>query len=85
MSDSSTPAEPLRTADGREGDARLWRGYAALCALCWLLYAMAGTEWDRGSWHFWDGIYEATLNLGPPIVLGAFGRVDTSIHLSPLR
>ncbi|MDQ6640364.1 MAG: histidine kinase [Pseudomonadota bacterium] len=33
---------------------------------------MAGTEWDRGSWHVWDGVYEATLNLGPPILLGAF-------------
>jgi LytS/YehU family sensor histidine kinase len=52
------------------GSARLWRGYAAVCVLCWLLYAMAGTEWDRGAWRFWDGIYEATLNLGPPILLG---------------
>jgi signal transduction histidine kinase len=72
VSDSTCPAQPRRAGDGREGDARLWRGYAALSALCWLLYAMAGTEWDRGSWHFWDGIYEATLNLGPPIALGAF-------------
>ena len=54
------------------GNARLWRNYAALCALCWLLYAMAVTEWDRGSWRLWDGVYEATFNLGPPIVLGAF-------------
>ncbi|HEV7575785.1 MAG TPA: histidine kinase [Caldimonas sp.] len=57
---------------GRDGNGRLWRSYAALCLLCWLLYAMAGTEWDRGSWHVWDGVYEATLNLAPPIVLGAF-------------
>jgi len=54
-----------------DGSARLWRGYAALCVLCWLLYAMAGTEWDRGAWRLWDGIYEATFNLGPPIALGA--------------
>ena len=53
-----------------DGDASLWRGYAALCALCWLLYAMAVTEWDRGSWRLLDGVYEATLNLGPPILLG---------------
>ena len=53
------------------GDGRLWRGYAALCALCWLLYAMAVTEWDRGTWRVWDGVYESTLNLGPPILLGA--------------
>ena len=70
-------ASHLVSANGNDvvddgGDARLWRGYAALCALCWLLYAMAVTEWDRGSWRLWDGVYEATLNLGPPIVLGAF-------------
>ena len=73
MLDRHTPDERAGAPrDAGEGDARLWRGYVALCALCWLLYAMAGTEWDRGSWRLWDGVYEATLNLGPPIVLGAF-------------
>jgi hypothetical protein len=63
---------PTHDGHGSSGDARLWRGYVALCGLCWLLYAMAVTEWDRGSWRLWDGVYEATLNLGPPILLGAF-------------
>jgi hypothetical protein len=67
-----TPAAALAGIPAAEDSARLWRGYAALSALCWLLYAMAGTEWDRGSWRLWDGVYEATLNLGPPILLGAF-------------
>jgi Histidine kinase len=70
-SDSPTSAALSGVAITGEGDGRLWRGYAALCVLCWLLYAMAGTEWDRGAWRLWDGIYEATFNLGPPIVLGA--------------
>ena len=70
MTDPATTSALLPPAAG-EGSARLWRGYFALCVLCWLLYAMAGTEWDRGAWRLWDGIYEATFNLGPPIVLGA--------------
>ena len=69
---ATTPAAIPVPGAAEEGSARLWRGYFALCVLCWLLYAMAGTEWDRGAWRLWDGIYEATFNLGPPIVLGAF-------------
>ena len=70
MADSETPVALPLDSETRDGNARLWRGYAALSALCWLLYAMAGTEWERGGWHAWDGVYEATLNLAPPIVLG---------------
>ena len=78
----------------RPDDGRLWRGYTALCALCWLLYAMAVTEWDRGTWRLWDGVYEATMNLGPPILLGALalpwvrwlqGRPHASIATSLLH
>ena len=69
--DASTTPRP-DGLPGSAGNGRLWRGYAALCTLCWLLYAMAVTEWDRGTWRLWDGVYEATLNLGPPIALGAF-------------
>ncbi len=56
----ATPAEPRP----------LLAGYAGLCALCWALYAMAGTEWQRGAWRLWDGIYEASWNLGPPMAIG---------------
>ena len=55
------------------GEQRLWGAYAGLCALCWTLYAMAGTEWQRGSWRLVEGIYEATWNLGPPMLLGLLG------------
>lgn len=60
-----SPAEPR--------DRPLWLAYAGLCALCWLLYAMAGAEWQRGGWRLWEGAYEATWSLGPPIVLGLAG------------
>ena len=43
--------------------ARLWRGYLALCVLCWLLYAMAGTEWDRGAWRFCKHYYPQIADL----------------------
>jgi signal transduction histidine kinase len=69
MTDKGTSIAPT---DDDPGNGGIWRGYVALCALSWLLYAMASTEWDLGSWRLWDGIYEATLNLGPPIFLGAF-------------
>src|SRR3954468_1890080 len=52
------------------GDRRLWLGYAGLCLLCWLLYAIAGNDADRGSWQAWESAYEATWNLAPPMLLG---------------
>ncbi|MFG5410161.1 histidine kinase [Piscinibacter sakaiensis] len=42
------------------GDRSLWLGYAGLCLLCWLLYAMAGAEWLRGGWRAWQAAWEAT-------------------------
>ena len=56
--------------DDGSTDARLWRGYLGLCLLCWLLYAMADTEWQRGGWRLVDGLYDATWNLGPPMLAG---------------
>ena len=40
----STPPRPA-------SDRPLWLAYAGLCLLCWALYVMAGTEWQRGAWH----------------------------------
>lgn len=54
-------------------DRSLWLSYAGLCLLCWALYVMAGTEWQRGNWHIWKGLYLATWNMTPPILLGGFG------------
>jgi len=49
---------------------RLWLAYALLCLMSWLLYAVAGTDWQRDAGRFWFGLYEATWNLGPAFVLG---------------
>jgi signal transduction histidine kinase len=49
---------------------RLWLSYALLCLMSWLLYALAGTDWQRDAGQFWFGLYEATWNLGPAFLLG---------------
>lgn len=49
---------------------RLWLAYALMCLMCWLLYAVASTDWQRDAGRFWFGLYEATWNLGPAFVLG---------------
>lgn len=53
-----------------EGDRRVWLAYAGLCLLCWTLYGVAGTDWQRGTDRLWDALYEASWNLGPPMLLG---------------
>lgn len=58
------------SADRPASSTRLWLGYAALALLCWVLYAAAGTDWLRGTRSIWDGLYDATWNLGPPLLLG---------------
>lgn len=66
-----SPALPLsEPIDAPRGDRRLWLGYAGLCLLCWLLYAIAGRDDDRGAWQVWEAVYEATWNLAPPMLLG---------------
>lgn len=67
---ADTPAAP---PPAPPSERRLWWAYAGLCLLCWTLYAMAGTEWQRGSWRLLEGVYEATWNLGPPMLLGLLG------------
>lgn len=56
--------------DSPASSTRLWLGYVLLALLCWVLYAAAGTDWLRGSRTIWEGLYEATWNLGPPLLLG---------------
>ena len=53
MTASASPlSEPAAAAT--HGDRRLWLGYAGLCLLCWLLYAIAGMGAEvtnrRGRW-----------------------------------
>lgn len=56
------PAHPRNTS--------LWLAYAGLCLLCWVLYGVAGTDWQRGGLRAFDALYEATWNLGPAMLLG---------------
>jgi hypothetical protein len=49
---------------------RLWLGYAVLAAAAGVLYAVAGTDWLRGSRTLWEGLYDAAWNLGPGLILG---------------
>jgi len=53
------------------GSGRVWAAYAGLCLLSWMLYGMAGAEWQRGGWRLWEAAYEATGNLWAPMLLGA--------------
>src|SRR5919198_4197581 len=52
-------------------ERRMWLGYAGICLLAWLLYVLAGAEFQRGLWQLWEAVYQATLSLWPPMVLGA--------------
>lgn len=60
---SSQPTPP-------SANRRLWLAYGGLCLLSWMLYAMAGVELQSGSWQIWVAVYQATLNLLPPMLLG---------------
>jgi hypothetical protein len=64
------PLSPRPEATTASGQRSLWVTYAGLCVLCWGLYAMAGTDWQRGGWRVWEGVYEATLNLSAPMLAG---------------
>lgn len=70
--------------DSPASPTRLWLGYAALALLCWVLYAAAGTDWVRGTRTLWDGLYDATWNLGPPLLLGP-GVLPWMERLQPWR
>jgi len=48
----------------------LWIAYASACAVAWLLYVLAGAELQRGLWQLWQAVYQATLALWPPMLLG---------------
>jgi len=68
-----TAVAPIVPSSHPASDRPLWLAYAGLCLLCWALYVMAGTDWQRGAWHMWKGLYLASWNMGPPIVLGCAG------------
>jgi hypothetical protein len=65
MSDTTTPSLP------HPGTQRpLWIAYGSGCGVAWLLYVLAGAEFQRGLWQLWQAVYQATLSLWPPMVLG---------------
>jgi signal transduction histidine kinase len=68
MLPSPAPLPPPAAPPPRRGP---WLAYAGLCLLCWMLYGMAGAEWQRGGWRLWEAAYEATWNLWAPMLLGA--------------
>jgi hypothetical protein len=64
---SENTVSPSHDATGRRS---LWVGYACACAVAWLLYVLAGAEFQRGLWQLWQAVYQATLSLWPPMLLG---------------
>src|SRR3982751_6124179 len=52
------------------GDRQVWLAYSGACFLAWLLYVLAGAEFQRGLWQVWEAVYQATLTLWPPMLIG---------------
>jgi hypothetical protein len=65
MSENLLP--PVADAASRRS---LWIGYACACAVAWLLHVLAGAEFQRGLWQLWQAVYQATLGLWAPMLLG---------------
>jgi len=65
MSDTPSPPAPDAT-----GSRSLWIAYGCACAVGWLLYVLAGAEFQRGLWQLWQAVYQATQALWPPMALG---------------
>jgi hypothetical protein len=59
-------APALRPASQRS----LWIAYGCACIVAWLLYVLAGAEFQRGLWQLWQAVYQASLSLWPPMLLG---------------
>lgn len=65
---SSPSASP--SAPAGAGDRQLWLAYGGACLLAWLLYVLAGAEFQRGWWQLWEAVYQASWSLWPPMLLG---------------
>lgn len=59
-----------KTAERSRSSSRLLLGYGAACLVAWLLFVLAGTEFQRGLWQLWEAVYQATLTLWAPMLLG---------------
>lgn len=51
-------------------DRPLWLGYGGACLLAWMLYVLAGTELQPGLWQLWEAVYQASLSLWAPMLMG---------------
>ncbi len=65
-----TASSPALPRPARDADRQVWVAYGGACLLAWLLYVLAGAEFQSGLWHVWEAVYQATLSLWPPMVLG---------------
>lgn len=62
-------AKPKSSA-GNTGRHRLWLAYAGICLVTWALFVLAGTDYTKGAWEVWSGVYEASMSLWAPMLLG---------------
>jgi signal transduction histidine kinase len=65
------PAADRPAVPRARSDRRVWLAYAGGCLLAWLLHVLAGAEFQRGLWQLWEAVYQASLNLWAPMLLGA--------------
>lgn len=69
---STTPQNPSQSWN-TGSRRRFWLAYGGACLLTWLLYVVAGLDYQRGQqgvWQLWSAIYEATLTLWAPMLMG---------------
>jgi signal transduction histidine kinase len=69
MAGTPPPDIDAATAGASAQRSVLWP-YGGLCLLCWVLYAVAGVDWQRGDVGLLGAAYDASWNLGPPMLLG---------------
>ncbi|WP_428503621.1 sensor histidine kinase [Roseateles sp.] len=70
--DSRTPLNPSQSWN-TGSRRRFWLAYGGACLLTWLLYVVAGLDYQRGQqgvWQLWSAVYEATLTLWAPMLMG---------------
>jgi Histidine kinase len=67
---TSRPATVSAPAALQGERRRLLLAYAGLGLLCWTLYAVAVTDWQRGSFSLLEAAYQATWMLWPALLLG---------------
>ncbi len=57
-------------ASSGSSQRRFWLAYAGICLVSWSLFVLAGTDYKKGAWEVWSAVYEASLTLWAPMLLG---------------